>query len=250
MLKLTLLANIFNVMKEPEQKHHYAKWSIFLLTLIVGFGGWQFGSPKLARFFNDRGLESYKVNQLADSKQAYELALSINPKSQPALYNLGWLCEEVQDLECARGKYLQAARLGMPSAYSNLARLYIVEKKNYAAAVHLLLQGLKLAKDDPVKYSLLKNLGWARLKQGRYSEGLQHLDAAIKLDSEAPATDRLKAQVASYCLKAQVLEGMKKPKEALPQWKICLKYADSQDFDEDIWIGIARQRLKEEKTNK
>ena len=253
MLKLTLLANIFKVMKEPEQKPHYAKLSIFLLTLIVGFGGWQFGSPDLAIFFNNRGWESYKVNQLADSKQAYELALSINPKSRVALYNLGWLCEKVQDLECARGKYLQAARLDMPSAYNSLARLYIVEKKNYPAAVQLLFQGLKLAEaeDSPaVKYSLLKNLGWARLKQGRYSEGLQHLDAAIKLDSEAPATDRLKAQVASYCLKAQVLEGMKKTKEALPQWKTCLKYADSQDFDEDIWIGIARQRLKEEKTNK
>ena len=248
MLKLTLLANIFNVMKEPEQKHHYAKWSVFLLTLIVGFSSWQFGAPYLARFFSDKGEESYKANQLADTKQAYELALSIYPKSHAALFSLGWLCEEVQDLECARGKYLQAAKLGMPAAYSHLARLYIVEKKNYSAAVHLLLQGLKLAKNDQPKYSLLKNLGWARLKQGRFSEGLQHLDAAIKLDNERPATERPAA--ATYCLKAQVLEGMKKPKEALPQWKICLKYADSQDFDEDIWIGIARQRLKEEKTNK
>ena len=242
MLKITLLANIFNVMKQPDKKNQYTKWAGFLLMLTVGFGSWQFGSPKLARFFNDRGVESYKLNKLADSKQAYELALSINPKSQPALYNLGWLCEEVQDLECARGKYLQAARLGMPSAYSNLARLYIVEKKNYAAAVHLLFQGLKLAKDDDQpKYSIFKNLGWARLKQGRYSEALQHLDAAVKLDSKPTA---------AYCLKAQVLEGMKKTKEALPEWKSCLKYADSQDFDEDIWIGIARKRLKEEKTNK
>ncbi|MEG3878384.1 tetratricopeptide repeat protein [Microcoleus sp. herbarium19] len=228
-------------MKEPGKKYHQSKWAAFLLMLAVGFGGWQFGLPELASFFNNKGIENYKANRLADTQQAYELALSLDPKSRPALYNLGWLCEEVQDLECARGKYLQAAKLGMPAAYSNLARLYIVEKKNYAAAVHLLWQGLKLAEDDRVKYSLLKNLGWARLKQDRYSEALQHLDAAIKLDSETPAT---------YCLKAQVLEGMKKTKEALPQWKICLKYADSQEFDEDIWIGMARQRLKEEKTNK
>lgn len=241
MPKTTPLANIFNVMKEPGKKYHQSKLAAFLLMLTVGFGGWQFGLPELASFFNNKGIENYKANRLADTKQAYELALSLDPKSRPALYNLGWLCEEVQDLECARGKYLQAAKLGMPAAYSNLARLYIVEKKNYPAAVHLLWQGLKLAEDEPVKYSLLKNLGWARLKQGRYSEALQHLDAAIKLESETPAT---------YCLKAQVLEGMKKTKEALPQWKICLKYADSQEFDEDIWIGMARQRLKEEKTNK
>ncbi len=241
MLKTTPLANIFNVMKEPAKKPHNSKWGAFLLMLAVGFGGWQFGLPELASIFNDRGWDNYKANRLADTKQAYELALSVNPNSRTALYNLGWLCEEVQDLECAQGKYLQAAKLGMPAAYSNLARLYIVDKKNYAAAVHLLWQGLKLAEDNRVKYSLLKNLGWARLKQGRYSEALQHLDAAIKLDSERPAT---------YCLKAQVLEGIKNTKEALPQWKICLKYADSQEFDEDIWIGMARQRLKEEKTNK
>ena len=241
MPKMTQLANIFNAMKEPEKKHHQSKWAAFLLMLTVGFGGWQFGLPELASLFNDRGFENYKANKLADTQQSYQLALSLDPKSRTALYNLGWLCEEVQDLECARGKYLQAAKLGMPAAYSNLARLYIVEKKNYPAAVHLLLQGLKLAKDEPVKYSLLKNLGWARLKQGRYSEGLQHLDAAIKLDGETAGT---------YCLKAQVLEGMKKTKESLPQWKNCVKYADSQEFDEDIWIGMARQRLKEEKINK
>lgn len=241
MLKTTPLANIFNVMKEPTKKQHHSKWAAFLLMLAVGFGGWKFGLPELASLFNDRGFENYKANRLADTQKAYELALSVDPKSRTALYNLGWLCEEVQDLECARGKYLQAAKLGLPAAYSNLARLYIVDKKNYPAAVHLLWQGLKLAEDDRVKYSLLKNLGWARLKQARYSEALQHLDAAIKLDSERPAT---------YCLKAQVLEGMKKTKEALPQWKTCLKYADSQEFDEDIWIGMARQRLKQEKTNK
>ena len=241
MLKTTPLANIFNVMKEPGKKHLPSKWGAFLLLLAVGLGGWQIGLPELASFFNNIAFESYKANRLAHTQQAYELALSVDPKSRTALYNLGWLCEEVQDLQCARGKYLQAAKLGLPAAYSNLARLYIVDQKNYPAAVHFLWQGLKLAEDDRVKYSLLKNLGWARLEQGRYSEALQHLDAAIKLDSERPAT---------YCLKAQVLEKMKNTKEALPQWKICLKSADSQEFDEDIWIGMARQRLNEEKTNK
>ncbi|MEG5083433.1 tetratricopeptide repeat protein [Microcoleus sp. AT8-B4] len=241
MLKMTPLANIFNAMKEPVKKHNNSKWGAFLLMLAVGFGGWQIGLPELASFFNNRAFENYKANRFADTQQAYELALWVDPKSRTALYNLGWLCEEVQDLECAREKYLQAAKLGLPAAYSNLARLYIVDKKNYPAAVHFLWQGLKLAEDDRVKYSLLKNLGWARLEQGRYSEALQHLDEAIKIDSEGPAT---------YCLKAQVLEKIKNTKEALPQWKICLKYADSQEFDEDIWIGMARQRLNEEKTKK
>jgi tetratricopeptide (TPR) repeat protein len=241
MLKTTPLANFFNVIKQPAKKEHNSKWAAWVLALTVGLGGWQLGLPELASFFNNLGFENHKANRLADTQKSYQLALSIDPDNRTALYNLAWLCEEVQDLACARGKYLQAAKLGLPAAYSNLARLYIIENKNYPAAVHLLGQGLKLAKDDRVRYSLLKNLGWARLEQRRYSEALQHLDAAIKLDSE---------RVAGYCLKAQVLDGMKKTKEAQSQWKICLKYADSQDFDEDIWIGMAGQRLKQEKTKK
>ena len=241
MLKTTPLAKFFNVIKQPVKKYQNSKLAAFLLMLTVGLGGWQLAKPELALFFNNMGFENYKANRLADSQQSYQLALSLDPKSRTALYNLGWLCEEVQDLGCARGKYREAAKLGLPAAYSNLARLYILHDKNYPAAVHLLWQGLQLAKNDQVKYSLLKNLGWARLEQRRYSEALQHLDEARKVDNDTAAT---------YCLKAQVLEGMKKTKEAQPQWKICLKYADSQELDEDIWIGMAGQRLKEEKTKK
>lgn len=237
------LANLFKVMEQAAtaKNHHKSKWAALMLMLTVGFGGWQLGLPELALFFNNLGFENYKAKRLADTQSSYQLALFLNPKSQTALYNLGWLCEELQDLECAEAKYRQAAQLGFPAAYSNLAQLYILHDKNYPAAVHLLFQGLKLAEDDQVKSSLLKNLGWARLEQRRYSEALQHLDAATKLDSTIPAT---------YCLKAQVLEGMKQAKQAQKQWKSCLKYADSQEFDEDIWIGMARQRLQEEKTKK
>jgi tetratricopeptide (TPR) repeat protein len=241
MLNMKPLANAPNSGKQPPKKPHNSKWAGLLLMLAVGFGGWQIGLPELASLFNNRGFENYKADKLAETQESYQLALFLDSKNRTALYNLGWLCEEVQDLGCARGKYREAAKLGLPAAYSNLARLYILHDKNYPAAVHLLLQGLKLAKDDPVKYSLFKNLGWARLKQGRYPEAMQHLNAAIKIDSEMAATS---------CLKAQVLEGMKKTKEAQPLWKVCLKYADSQELDEDIWIGMARQSLKEEKTKK
>ena len=69
MLKTTPLANIFNIMKEPEKKHHTSKWAAFLLMLAVGFGGWQFGLPELASLFNNMGLENYKGNRLADTQQ-------------------------------------------------------------------------------------------------------------------------------------------------------------------------------------
>jgi hypothetical protein len=72
MLKMTPLANIFNVMKEQGKKHHYSKWAAFLLMLTVGVGGWQLGLPELASLFNNRGFENYKANRLAATQKAYE----------------------------------------------------------------------------------------------------------------------------------------------------------------------------------
>jgi len=72
---MTPLANIFNAMKEPAKKHHNSKWGAFLLMLAVGFSGWKIGLPELASFFNNIAFENYKANRLADTQQAYELAL-------------------------------------------------------------------------------------------------------------------------------------------------------------------------------
>lgn len=97
--------------------------------------------------------------------------------------------------------------------------------------------GLDLIKDndDRTKYALLKNLGWARLMQQRYPEALEQLEMARTLDS----------QIASaYCLKAQALEGLGDGKGAQVQWQSCILLARKQDPDQDIWVGMAKQRLK------
>jgi tetratricopeptide (TPR) repeat protein len=207
-----------------------------LLLLTCGFVGWRYGLPKLAVAVNDLGFDSYQKGDLIQARYFLELASILNPNNRVVPYTLGWLCQDVQDIDGARQKYQLSAKLGFPAAYSQLAHLYIVYYKNYDTTVNLIWQGLELVKDDrQTKYSLLKNLGWARLEQGRYGEALENLEAAIKLDSKkAPA----------YCLKALVLEGMKDTKGALPAWQNCLNYADRQVADEDGWMGIAKERLK------
>jgi tetratricopeptide (TPR) repeat protein len=111
--------------------------------------------------------------------------------------------------------------------------LYILEK-DYIAAVDLLLKGLLLAEHDAEKYALHKNLGWARLGQGRYAEAKAELMAAIDLDKE---------QAPAYGLLAQALEALGEKEDALVAWENCLRYASSYRPDEDTWIGLARLRL-------
>ncbi|MDB9513391.1 CHAT domain-containing protein [Kamptonema animale CS-326] len=224
---------VYNPFQFIIQSNYKFKWAALLL-LTGGVAGWHFGLPKLAIFVNDFAFDSYQKNDLITAQKALGLAEFLNPDNRVVPYTLGWLCQDLQDFECAREKYRRSAKLGFAGAYSQLARLFIVHDKNYNGALNLLWQGLELAKDDATKYSLLKNIGWALLELGRYEEALTQQDAAIKLDNKrAPA----------HCLKAQVLDGMKETKGAVQEWKTCLILADPKIADEDVWIGKARARL-------
>ena len=209
------------------------KWAALLL-LTGGVVGWHFGLPKLAVFVNDFAFECYQKGDLVTARKGLRLAQILNPDNRVVPYTLGWLCQDVQDFNCAREQYQKSAKLGFAGAYSQLARLFIVHDKNYNGALNLLWQGLELAKDDATKYSLLKNIGWALLELGRYEEALTQQDAAIKLDNK---------RAAAYCLKAQVLDGMKDTKGAFQEWQACLKFANTKISDENVWIGKARARL-------
>ncbi|MDY6938851.1 MAG: tetratricopeptide repeat protein [Cyanobacteriota bacterium] len=217
-------------------RHPVVKIALLSIGLVVSAIGWQFGRSKLAIITNDRGFEYYRSGQLPEARKYLELAHKIDPDNRSVLYTLGYFCESTKNWECARKYYRRSAERGMASAYSNLGRLYILEDKDYAAAVDLLWQGLEFAQHDPIRYSILKNLGWARLQQGRDREAIEHLKAAIELDEE---------RAAAYCLLAQTSDNLGNQSEAIAQWQTCLDLAQPQIPDEDVWIGMAHRRLQE-----
>ena len=209
-------------------------WKIAAFILLgLGFPLWHFGLPKLAVAANNWGFDRYQEGDFSKARAAWNLVTILNPNNPASPYNLGGICEKLQDFNCAKKQYLKSAELDLDAGYSQLGRLYIKEQ-NYAPAVNLLFEGLQRAEDDRIIYSLHKNIGWARLEQGRYDEALYHLQKAIELDS-----DRASAR----CLLAQVYDGMGDNKAALEEWQICLDNAKPENADEDIWIGMAKERL-------
>ena len=122
---------------------------------------------------------------------------------------MGNIYEEWQDLEKAKKEYKIAVAGNLPSAYNNLGRLYILDQK-YPQAAFLLTKGIVLAnnkKINPgVRYSLFKNLGWASLKQGRYQEAQQTLQAAIGISNNPKVAQYIPNPASAHCLLAQVLD--------------------------------------------
>jgi tetratricopeptide (TPR) repeat protein len=206
--------------------------SAALLLLLTLF--W-FSLPAIARSYNDQGYEKYRQGEFTGAKADYERALALDPALLETHYNLGVLYEDLNQADQAQAEYQLAVQgYKLDAAYNNLARLYILAE-NYDAAVPLLLtvKTEKLAQDDKVSYDVQKNLGWARLGQGRYSEAATILEEAIEMgQNRAPA----------YCLLAQVHEAQQaEPQEIEAAWSNCLSYIDQTNPDEDRWYGLAQQ---------
>jgi tetratricopeptide (TPR) repeat protein len=219
-------------LKIPAYFWHEAKFALAVL-LLGGLIILRFSLPGIAVWYNNQGLQNYQAGLLTSAQLDYQRAIKLNPDYLQAHYNLGVLYEDLQQIDKARSEYLAAVQGGLDAAHNNLARLNILAE-NYGAAVPLLKKGLSLTKDNEVRYDLHKNLGWARLEQGRYEEAIIELQAAVVLsDDKAPA----------HCLLAQVLEKKGDQAGALTEWEFCLKLADPLRPDEDTWIGMARQRL-------
>ncbi|NEO01867.1 MAG: tetratricopeptide repeat protein, partial [Moorea sp. SIO3I7] len=207
-----------------------------LLLVSVTF---RLSLPEIAIFYKNLG-DRYTFDndtpQLSVAISSYKRALLLNPDYVEPHYKLGVVYEKIQDNEKAIAQYKIAVQDDFDSAYNNLGRMYILNKKYYQAS-SLLLTGLILNENDEVRYYLLKNLGWARLKQNRYAEAKRHLQDAINLDNKkAPA----------YCLLAQVLEeaGDNNTAIIMNNWRYCLGYSSRYNIDEDKWIDQARQRLE------
>ena len=216
--------------------------------LLLSFVGFRLSLPQIAVWYNNAGYRDYEAGQLDSAESKYKRAIKLNPDYTQAHYNLGSLYEDIHDLKQARTHYGIAAQSGSPLAHNNLARLYIQSKeKEYAVAVNLLLRGLFLLEDESqlreedrekLRYSLYKNLGWARLKQNRPEKAKEALEQAASIKGVQP-------QASAYCLLAQALEQLKQEKQALEAWEKCDKYPrDPRNPEEDDWIYEAEQRLK------
>lgn len=222
--------------------------------------------PWVATGYNDWGWRHYTDGQLVGALENYQTALSLWPDYPEAQFHRGLVYEDLQQYEQAKASYQfvvevkpDAALLEVwLSAHNNLARLYLLEGNDRAAAPLLIRARDKvdadLAETDAaiaeVNYNLQKNLGWVRLNQHRYLEAQTELEEAIFFEQDVLQTELIQGEdrAAAYCLLAQVAEAQQRVAEADQAWDQCLQKADLGDPDVDAWIGVyeLREQAREE----
>jgi tetratricopeptide (TPR) repeat protein len=214
----------------------YWKTGLALLVLLIMLA-LRLSLPVFARTYNDRGVRLQLAGRITSAIDSYERAISLAPDYALAHYNLGSAYEEILQYDQALVEY-QTAIQNDPQlylAYNNLARLYMLQKRDYASALHLLERGLALNPSEPaVRYSLLKNRAWAYLALELPGLAGADLRQALALRPDGAA---------AYCLLAQMLEAAGRPADALPAWEKCVANCAPAENVEPDWYATARERV-------
>ncbi|MEH2267904.1 MAG: tetratricopeptide repeat protein [Nostoc sp.] len=223
--------------------------SALLLLSLIGFKA---SLPEISNHFNKLGWKHYQGSEWDNAISDYERAVSLDPDNAQVHHNLGRLYEQLQDINKAETEYRLAVRGDMAVAYSDLARLFLIQKKSNEA-MSLLLKAKDVApnlnqtlsEDDKILvYEILKNQGWVKLQQQSYNKAESYLKEAIAINDKIDLKFRHPTRGSAYCLLAQVLEKTSNPKKALPEWELCNTYGNPRVPEEDVWIEKAQESLK------
>lgn len=222
----------------------------------------------ISSFYFDKAVRSTKDLEL--SKKYYELAIKYNNRDADAYSNLAFVCQQLNQDDCAISNYeksfklkpdnwesrfglalfyddrqmydlaekqyklsIQMSREAIP-AINNLSRLKILDGK-YNVAIALAQSGLQKTENTKFLSTLYKNLGWAKLELKRYAEAKADLEKSTKLDARTDA----------YCLLAQAQEALGEINDARLTWEICL-IAESNQLEVQQWrLQILKRLLGE-----
>lgn len=249
-------------LKIPQHFHEEAKLVSSLLMTGLLLVIW-FKLPSISNEYKLEGKQAQDNQKLALAEEKYLKAIELDSDNLDTYYKLATVYEELQDFANAKKQYLIAAKGGYLDAYNNLAYWYIQENKN-EEAVELLNQGLKVLDKtesnfeqltateklnfQTQKYSLYKNLGWARFKQNRNADAIPYLLTAINIAKEAKYQKYILNPGAASCIYAQVLQkNDKQSSQAKQYWQECRQLIESRKIinsEEDRWLHEAKQKLK------
>ncbi|MDY6940452.1 MAG: tetratricopeptide repeat protein [Cyanobacteriota bacterium] len=223
----------FEMPSRATRRHWQPLARIAATALIAGIGGYFSLFPHLAGWANQLGKKYHRQREFPTAQFFYRSAALLNPRKGVYPYNLGWMCDEIADRDCAIAEYQRAALLGFPDAYAELGRLHLLEAE-HPQALRSTRQCLQEAERNGERAACLKNLGWLRVAQQEWEEAESALREAIELNPDSAH---------SNCLLARVLEATDQKQAAMPFWIETLKYADLAVPEHDECIRQGNERL-------
>jgi tetratricopeptide (TPR) repeat protein len=200
--------------------------------LLIFFGG----RSSVAQWLNDQGVQASRQDQLLTAQRYFEIARRLDPRYPQPRYNLGFLYDQRWGRrEEAIAHYEAAAYLDHPAAIAEYIRFKLLNgDTDYGPMLTLIKRCLDRAEYPSIRVSCLKNKGWIRVRQQRWTWAEAHLNEAIALLDQSAHT---------HCLLAQTLEAQGQTAQALPHWQKTLELGREEIDEHDRCLGVAETRL-------
>jgi len=230
----------------PELRPRWFATLAMAVLFLVGL--FHLSLPWLALYYYDaRGQALFHQGKLRDAIEHFQRAISLAPSEYLPHYNLADAFEEFLDVDKAIGEY-QASVQSNPAfypAYNNLARLYLVKRKDYEGALRALRKGInRLDESDrkvPIKcpsldprcdaiYALHKNFAWVNVEKKWFKLARIDVDAALKAKPDG---------IAIQCLLAQIEVAEGNTDAATKSWGRC--QLQRREDIEETWIAMAQE---------
>jgi tetratricopeptide (TPR) repeat protein len=228
---------------------------VLLFTFVI-----RSGLPDgVARYRNYQGNQSLANKQYFSAVQEYQQATALKPDFIEAQYNLAVAYDKSRDLPRALSQYELSINSDPKNyaAYNNLARLYILQNKDYNGALRrltfLVNNFQELSQNN--RYHLFKNRGWANLELSNYGQAAADLEWALQ-QRDGAAAHYLWGRVFEEQPSKNDQERQSNIEKSRQQWNsfiTAIQHNPDQEEVEPNWIAHAQEQLgkvvENEKTN-
>lgn len=229
----------FNIAARFQSEVMLIMATLLLLTVYVTHNS-------LTTVYLDNGRAAYSQGALNDAEVTFLRGLEIQPGNSTFNAELGRIYESLGVLNKAIEQYYLNVQAGGVKGINDLGRTYInwvnpvTKKSDPSLAEAYLHMGLQRADAQPLpdqnlRYQLNRNLGWALLKQEKFSAAEQYLKTAISID-EGIIENQIGGGMA-YCFLAHVYEKEGKAAAAKEQWGNCVVKARPETIHEYRWFS-------------
>lgn len=200
-------------------------------------------------YFFEKGQAAYAQGALSDAEKAFLQGLKASPDNAQYFFHLGQVYESLGNLDKAIDNYRQAAENGIWHALGGMGRAFInrvnpvTEKADPALGEAYLLLCLERAQtqnaDEPILYSLNRDIAWALLKQNKLDRAEAYLEDALMLDAHLEGD--IPGRGMGYCFMGEVQRQKGNVKRANAMWRKCLKNARPEFIHEYKWLMDVKQ---------
>ncbi len=226
----------------------YFAEATFLAALIL-LGIVYLVDISLDDYFFEKGQAAYAQGALSDAEKAFLQGLKASPDNAQYFFHLGQVYESLGNLDKAIDNYRQAAENGIWQALGGMGRAFInrvnpvTEKADPALGEAYLLLCLERAQtqnaDEPILYSLNRDIAWALLKQNKLDRAEAYLEDALILDAHLEGD--IAGRGMGYCFMAEVQKQKNNLNQANAMWRKCLKNARPEFIHEYKWLMDVKQ---------